>query len=63
MSFSENKNVEFVPNIYIEKALKLTDDSEYLNLENKIKQLIKQKINVSVNIQWVENEYFSKQSQ
>lgn len=61
LSFSENKNVEFVPNIYIEKALKLTDNSEYLNLENKIKQLIKQKINVSVNIQWVENEYFSKQ--
>ena len=58
---SYKKDINFDPEVYIEKIYEDTDFKKYKDIEEKFKSLVKQKINVSIKLKWVEKNYFEKQ--
>ncbi len=58
---SYNKNIDFKPEVLIEKIYDNATFEKYNIIEEKFKTLVKQKINISIKIKWVEKNYFEKQ--
>ena len=58
---SYDKDIDFKPEVYMEKIYGNENLERYKDIENKFKRLVKQKINISIKLKWVEKNYFEKQ--
>ncbi len=58
---SYNKDMDFKPEVLIEKIYDDANLEKYKDIETKFKSIVKQKINISIKLKWVEKNYFEKQ--